>query len=123
MSLHFLFDFKTEVFKNLVDMDLQKINEICLAEEAFSPIVKLQDLTINEKYLIYKAKLTKTNYGSSILLNLKDKVVFLPQRVTDLFVPNLGYFVEGKYALIYKGTKDVKKPLPMLLFEISLNPA
>lgn len=100
-------------------MDLETLNRVCLAENE-KQLVKLQDLTINEKYSICKATIVNTKYGRSILLHLESKVVFLPQRVTNTFEPQLNHFAEGKYALIFKGTKDVRKPHPLILFEICL---
>lgn len=97
-------------------MDLSIINSACVAEQ--KPVVSLKDLPINQPHPILSAKETDTRFGKSILLDLGEKVVFLPKRVTDIIRPNLVEFVCGKYSVVFLGTEDVGKRNPITLFKI-----
>lgn len=98
-------------------MDLKAINEISLLE-GNKPTKKLTELQADTPYSIIKGSIKKTKYGKAVLLELEEAVVFLPCRVTEVYAPYVKYFDEGRYCLVYKGTKAVNKPNPAVLFEI-----
>ncbi|KAL1487821.1 hypothetical protein ABEB36_015471 [Hypothenemus hampei] len=61
-------------------MDLQQINEACQVKPQ-KPIQKLKELAINEPRKITCAKCVSGKFGTQILIELDDCVVFLPKRV------------------------------------------
>ncbi|KAL1488167.1 hypothetical protein ABEB36_015125 [Hypothenemus hampei] len=61
-------------------MDLQQINEACQIKPQ-KPIQKLKELAINEPRKITCAKCVSGKFGTQILIELDDCVVFLPKRV------------------------------------------
>lgn len=97
-------------------MDLTMLNASCLAE--IKPIIKLQDLELGSLYPIYKAKLVTSQFGSCICLELENKITFLPKRVTNDFEPLLSNFIDGRYAVVFRGLRNIGKPHPLIQFEI-----
>lgn len=96
-------------------MDLQKLNSTSLLVE--KPIVKLCDLTPNVPIPIFGAKLVKTKFGESILLELDDFVTFLPRRVVTHMKNNLEKFIDGNFSIVFEGLKDVHMPFKGVLFK------
>lgn len=97
-------------------MDLTKFNKVSLLET--KEVVKLCDLPINVPQTIYSVQLMTTKYGETALIELTDNKVFLPKRVVPLIRENLQDFDGGKYSIVYKGLKDVKKPSMGTIFEL-----
>ncbi|KAG5876823.1 hypothetical protein JTB14_014153 [Gonioctena quinquepunctata] len=100
-------------------MDLKALNSISLLESNIpKPVIKLKNLIVGKQYKIHTAKLVQTKFGEAVLLELEENVVFLPQRVTDEYKPQIANFSPDKYAAIFRGTKDVGKTYPASSFEI-----
>ncbi|KAJ8964151.1 hypothetical protein NQ314_005092 [Rhamnusium bicolor] len=97
-------------------MDLKQLNTFGLIEN--KPLVKLSELPLDAPHPTISLKVTKGKFGESIFVELEDKAVFLPKRVTDYLKPNIKKFTTLKYSLIYRGTKEVGKPQPANQFEI-----
>lgn len=89
-----------------------------LLEKENKPIKKLSELQQDIPYKIFSGTLVNTKFGKSVLLELESCVVFLPKRVTETYTPYLKFFREQKFAIVFKGTKDVHKPNPAVLFQI-----
>jgi len=86
-------------------MDLTKLNKACVP--ARKPVVKLQDLSLNHPHQILEAKIVRTKFGESVLLELAEKVVFLPKRATEGFRPVVNQFNTGAYSVVYRGQQAV----------------
>ncbi|KAG5864115.1 hypothetical protein JTB14_018088 [Gonioctena quinquepunctata] len=100
-------------------MDLKALNSISLLDSNIpKPVIKLKNLIVGKQYKIHTAELVPTKFGGTVLLESEEHVVFLPQRVTDEYKPHIANFSPGKYAVIFRGTKDVGKPYPAASFEI-----
>lgn len=96
-------------------MNLTKLNSVALLET--KEVVKLTELPINIPQAIYSVQLMTTKFGEIALIELKEKRVFLPKRVVPIIKENLQEFDTGKYSIVYKGLKDVKKPSQSIIFE------
>ncbi len=90
-------------------MDLKKLNVACSVVTADNrkPVAKLQDLPQNTPEQILSAKLVQTKFGKSVLLELTEKVVFLPKRATEAFKPVIVQFDTGAYSVIYRDQKAI----------------
>ncbi|KAG5893370.1 hypothetical protein JTB14_000134 [Gonioctena quinquepunctata] len=98
-------------------MHLKALNSISLLESNIpKPVIKLKNLIVGKQYEIHTAKLVHTKFGETVLLELEENVVFLPQRVIDEYKPHIANFSPEKYAVIFRGTKDVVKPLSCCIF-------
>ena len=102
-------------------MDLKQINLHCIAEDEADgpkPVIKLQALTPGEPHRIYGAKIVTSRFGTCILLELLDHVLFLPKRVTESLKDYVGELIEGIYAVVFIGEKDVGQPNPLIQFKL-----
>ncbi|KAG5871771.1 hypothetical protein JTB14_023455 [Gonioctena quinquepunctata] len=100
-------------------MDLKALNSISLSESNIpKPVIKLKNLIMGEQYEIHTAKLVQTKFGKTVLLESEENVMFLPQRVTDEYKAQIANFLPEKYAVIFRGTKDVGKTYSATSFEI-----
>ncbi|KAG5872852.1 hypothetical protein JTB14_017533 [Gonioctena quinquepunctata] len=84
------------------------------------PVIKLKNLIVGKEYKIHTAKLVQTKFGEAVLLEIEENVVFLPQRVTDEYKPQIANFPLEKYAYSGEPKTSGKYILPHLLK--SLNP-
>ena len=103
-------------------MDLTQINLHCIAEDdadGRKPVIKLQALTPGEPHRIYEAKTVTSHFGTCILLELLDNVLFLPKRVTESLTDHVGELIEGIYAVVFIGEKDVGQPNPLIQFKLN----
>lgn len=100
-------------------MDLRKLNNVSLLET--KPNIKLANFPINVPRPIFSARLVKTKFGETILLEFEDSTTFLPKRVVPLIRDNLENFTSGKYCLVFKGLEDVNKPSLGASFEFIEN--
>lgn len=98
-------------------MDLKTLNAVSLLEKRTNQR-KLGELERDKPYKILDGSIVKSKFGAVVLLELEDFVVFLPARVTETYKPFVQFFKEQKYYLVYKGTKDTKKPNPAYIFEV-----
>ncbi|KAG5862091.1 hypothetical protein JTB14_006727 [Gonioctena quinquepunctata] len=97
----------------------RNLSEVKIKESNIpKPVIKLKNLIVGKQYKIHTAELVQTKFGEAVLLELKKHVVFLPQRVTDEYKPQIANFSPEKYAVIFRGTEDVGKPYPAASFEI-----
>ncbi|KAG5861840.1 hypothetical protein JTB14_002407 [Gonioctena quinquepunctata] len=94
------------------------INKFEIESNIPNPVIKLKNLIVGKQYKIHTAKLVPTKFGEAVLLELEETVVFLHQRVTDEYKPQIANFSPEKYAVIFRGTKDVGKIYPASYFEI-----
>lgn len=96
-------------------MDLNKINSASLLEA--KEVIKLSDFTPNVPLPIQSAKLVKTKFGESILLEFEDRITFLPKRVVSTLKNHLDEFSNGKYSIVFEGLKDVRMPSMGVIFK------
>lgn len=101
-------------------MDLKALNKNSLIEKR-EPAIKLKDLPENEKFKIFGAKIIKSRYGETILLNLGERDVFLPQRVTEDYRKHIEHFSSQKYAIVFKGLVDLGLKQRAASFEVVEN--
>lgn len=99
-------------------MDLKMLNKTSSLTE-LKPQIKIRELPIDVPFVILEAKIVKGKFGDSVLLELEDKVVFLPSRVTDCFKKNLEKFQSNKYTITFKGEEQVGSYQPAAKFEIN----
>lgn len=103
-------------FSRFFKMNLQMINKSGLA--ATKPLINIKNLEVDKPYIIVNAKLSKTKYGDSVLLELEEAACFLPRRVTAAFKEQLDKFKENKYGLVFKGVEPTKGYPDSAKFEI-----
>ncbi|KAL1487463.1 hypothetical protein ABEB36_015868 [Hypothenemus hampei] len=84
-------------------MNLSQINSVCRVTPQ-KPVRSLQELTIDAPEEILSAKRVSGKFGPQILLELKESVVFLPQRVTDAIAPHVDA-LKG-YRIVFHGTRQ-----------------
>lgn len=66
---------------------------------------KISDLKVGVRYLIKSAEFTKTKYGKSIKIFLRDEeTIYLPKRYSNIKKNELEYFTNA--FIIYRGKKD-----------------
>lgn len=71
---------------------------------------------------ILLAKIVKTKFGDTVLLEFQDKMAFLPKRIIACMKNSLELFVvNGKYCIIYEGLKEVGKSLIGMKFRFEEN--
>ncbi|KAG5892291.1 hypothetical protein JTB14_020322 [Gonioctena quinquepunctata] len=122
--------------KDLLQSDLKLVkfqewlenlaDDVCQLQNTFpsnskykqKQVIKLKNLIVGKQYEIHTAELVQTKFGETVLLELEKNVVFLPQRETNEYKPQIAYFSPEKYAVIFRGTKDVEKPYPAASFGI-----
>lgn len=97
-------------------MNFEKLNKTCLLDSIKS-IIKTNELPVNEPIPILSAKIVKTKYGETVLIELENNCTFLPKRVLPFMKDNLSQFTDSKYSIIFRGQKDVNKPTPGITFE------
>lgn len=97
-------------------MDLLAVNAV--SDIVKKPVKKLYNLQQNKPYPIVKARITTSDFGESVLLELEDCVVFLPRRVTETYKKYIDCFMTKQYKLVYTGLVDVGKPTPATNFKI-----
>lgn len=61
------------------------------------PIIKIQEMTVNQKYLIKSAEKLQTSYNEKVLLELEEVRVFLPDRYTKITDNALDDLNKGLY--------------------------
>ncbi|XP_044746807.1 uncharacterized protein LOC123308281 isoform X1 [Coccinella septempunctata] len=84
-------------------------------------VVPLNTLELNCINTILNGKLVTTVYGECILLELKDKRVFLPKRATSVLKTHLDELNSQKYGIKFIGMKEITGlPASTLLFQIVL---
>lgn len=88
-------------------MDLAAFNKEALLSN--KPTCPLKNLPRDLRLPIISVKIVKGQYGKSVLLELEDKVVFLPNRVTNLVQGKTDTFTPNKYSLIYRGSEQIGK--------------
>lgn len=79
-------------------MDYSKLNASCAL--AKKPKIALAQLELNAVYPIVGAKDVKTKFGPTVLLELNDHIIFLPQRSYEA--------VKGSIAELNKKTSGLK---------------
>ncbi|XP_028147820.1 uncharacterized protein LOC114341224 [Diabrotica virgifera virgifera] len=79
------------ILANRFRMDLSKLNKVSSIADK-KPIIILRDLTRDAHFTIIAAKVVNAKYGEAVLLELEEKVVFLPNRVTKDYVSFLPEF-------------------------------
>ncbi|KAL1487557.1 hypothetical protein ABEB36_015259 [Hypothenemus hampei] len=84
-------------------MNLSQINSVCRVTPQ-KPVRSLQELTLEVPEEILSAKRVSGKFGSQILLELKESIVFLPQRVTDTITPYVDA-LKG-YRIVFHGTRQ-----------------
>jgi len=94
-------------------MDLSQLNSACSQKK----IIKLQHLPENKVFPILNVKEVNTKYGSSILVELKDSVLFLPRRATTPVKENLSMFDEEKLGIKFIGMEENGTRYPVINFE------
>ncbi|KAL1492587.1 hypothetical protein ABEB36_010827 [Hypothenemus hampei] len=84
-------------------MNLNQINSVCRVTPQ-KPVRSLQELTIDVPEEIISAKRVSGKFGPQILLELRESIVFLPQRVTDA----IAHYVDALkgYRIVFRGTKQ-----------------
>lgn len=97
-------------------MDLKTLNKNSFIQK--KPVAKLNTLAIDEKIKTKSAKIVRTKYGNTVVLELEESVVFLPKRVTETYSVFVEYFSNEQYYHIFKGEIDLGKPRTPLSFEI-----
>lgn len=99
---------------------LDKINQVSSAEVENKPKIKLQELPVGEKFHIVSLRVIKhPTYGETILVELDEKVTFLPKRVTNIYKEHLSSLQSGEFCLVFKGLQQLNGvPHPRTLFEI-----
>lgn len=97
-------------------MDFEKLNKTCLLDN-IKPVIKTKDLLECGPIPILAAKIVKTKFGETVLIEFENNCAFLPKRVLPLMKNNLEKFTAGKYSVIFRGLKDVNKPSPGIAFE------
>lgn len=70
------------------------------------PIIKIQEMTMNRKYLIKSAEKLQTSYDGKILLELEDVRVFLPDRYSKITDNALDDLNKGLYWIKNDGEID-----------------
>lgn len=95
-------------------MNFENLNKVALLQS--KPIGKLIELPLDVPHEIYGAKILNTKFGETILLELKEKKIFLPNRVVNQMKDNLPQFIDGKYSIIYQGLREVNKPSMGVMF-------
>ncbi|KAL1516469.1 hypothetical protein ABEB36_000378 [Hypothenemus hampei] len=83
-------------------MNLNKINSVCRVTPQKS-VRSLQELTLDAPEEILTAKRVSGKFGPQILLELKESIVFLPQRVTGAIAPHVDA-LKG-YRVVFHGTR------------------
>ncbi|VEN48390.1 unnamed protein product [Callosobruchus maculatus] len=84
-------------------MDLEKLNS---------------QLPRDRPFRITSAEVISGLFGESIVLHLEDgQAVYLPNRVTEVYKKNLGFFSSKKYAVIYEGEVDCGYTEPLQSFK------
>ncbi|KAL1492526.1 hypothetical protein ABEB36_010767 [Hypothenemus hampei] len=84
-------------------MNLSQINSVCRVTPQ-KPVRSLQELTLEVPEEILSAKRVSGKFGPQILLELKESIVFLPQRVTDAIAPYVDA-LKG-YRIVFHGTRQ-----------------
>ncbi|KAL1492563.1 hypothetical protein ABEB36_010803 [Hypothenemus hampei] len=82
-------------------MNLSQNNSVCRVTPQ-KPVRSLQELTLEVPEEILSAKRVSGKFGPQILLELKESIVFLPQRVTDAIAPYVDA-LKG-YRIVFHGT-------------------
>uniref|UniRef100_A0A6P7HDH0 Uncharacterized protein LOC114347288 n=1 Tax=Diabrotica virgifera virgifera TaxID=50390 RepID=A0A6P7HDH0_DIAVI len=98
-------------------MDLEALNEFLLLEGQRKPIIKLKELQLNLPYQISSANVTASRFGECVVLELEDKVVYLPPRSTEVLKNHTLELGNGRYSLVFIGEKDTNKGNPATLFK------
>ncbi|XP_050509867.1 uncharacterized protein LOC126886832 [Diabrotica virgifera virgifera] len=100
-------------------MDLLAINASCSSPN--KPSCRLQDLPQEETFKIVNCKLVQTRYGQTVLVELEEKVIFLPKRATTQLRNHLVELSSGNYGICYKGleaaTSSSFNPSPKFEFK------
>lgn len=78
----------------------------------------MSDLTPNTPFKIVAAKLVKGKFKKQILLELEENVVFLPDRVTEVYTPFITEFISKKYSIVFRELIDIGFHHPATTFEI-----
>ncbi|KAL1516495.1 hypothetical protein ABEB36_000404 [Hypothenemus hampei] len=86
-----------------MQMNLSQINSVCRVTPQ-KPVRSLQELTLEVPEEILSAKRVSGKFGAQILLELKESIVFLPQRVTDAIAPYVDA-LKG-YRIVFHGTRQ-----------------
>ncbi|KAL1487902.1 hypothetical protein ABEB36_015287 [Hypothenemus hampei] len=95
-------------------MDLQQINEACQVKPQ-KPIQKLKELAINEPRKITCAKCVSGKFGTQILIELDDCVVFLPKRVAAALTNQVDA-LKGR-RIVFRGMKKINNHYEQTDFE------
>lgn len=90
-------------------MDIQLLNRYSLLENV-KPIVKLTELPINTPVAILSAKIVKTRFGETVLLEFANAKTFLPKRMVPLMRDHIDNFADSKYSFIFEGLMQVGNP-------------
>ncbi|CAH1999863.1 unnamed protein product [Acanthoscelides obtectus] len=98
-------------------MDLAKINATSSIATR-KAVRKLKDLRVGTPFAIHSAKVVNSKFGEAALLDLGPDVLFLPQRVTEVYLPAINELCDGKYAIIFQGEVDIGKSRPLASFRI-----
>nr|CAI5865744.1 unnamed protein product [Callosobruchus analis] len=72
----------------------------------------------NIAYRVLSAGVIGGLYGEQVILHLQDHSVYLPNRVTAVYKPNLEHFSTQKYSLVYLGEVDCGFAETMQSFKI-----
>ncbi|VEN56440.1 unnamed protein product [Callosobruchus maculatus] len=79
---------------------------------------KIKELPRDRPFRITSAEVISGLFGESIVLHLEDgQAVYLPNRVTEVYKKNLGFFSSKKYAVIYEGV-DCGYTEPLQSFKV-----
>lgn len=88
-------------------MNLEQFNKQAFFQQ--KPTTKLRDLPKDTPQIIESIRVVNGQYGANILVELRDNVVFLPQRVTSFLRGKEAEFSNQKYLLIYRGLEKIGK--------------
>ncbi|VEN55196.1 unnamed protein product [Callosobruchus maculatus] len=101
-------------------MDLEKLNSRSLVKGPNKKqIKKIKELPRDRPFRITSAEVTSGLFGESIVLHLEDgQAVYLPNRATEVYKKNLGFFSSKKYAVIYEGPVDCGYAEPLQSFKV-----
>ncbi|CAG9762689.1 unnamed protein product [Ceutorhynchus assimilis] len=103
------------VLQSRLAMSIAEIND----KYSFKECNKKEELEIGKPYKIINISKMDTKFGPSILVALEDgKSIFLPKRY-DFTQEEIKKLTNGCSALIYRGEKNVGKPLPAAVFEFA----
>ncbi|KAL1487570.1 hypothetical protein ABEB36_015770 [Hypothenemus hampei] len=98
----------------MTSMDLQQINEACEVKPQ-KPIQKLKELAINEPRKITCAKCVSGKFGTQIVIELDDCVVFLPKRVAAALTNQVDA-LKGR-RIVFRGIKKINNHYEQTDFE------